>query len=143
MFQNLKTVSVKYGRDYILESTNDIYTQYLDFRSKGSPQYILNDYLDRYVRSLYQNNPIEMSVALKLIEVEPFVHYTLAECISNGIVGDDLLTKKYFSQWYNSVGNDYLFVTKTDKMRADLLTYSKLKEPKETVQDVPDTELKQ
>jgi hypothetical protein len=66
-YSSLKSVSVKYGRDYILESTDEIYNQYLSFKEKGSPQYVLNDYLDRYMRSLYQNNPIELALSLKIL----------------------------------------------------------------------------
>ena len=127
-YSNLKSVSVKYGRYYILESTDEIYNQYLDFKSKGSPQYVLNDYLDRYIRSLYQNNPIELALSLKMIEVEPMVHYTLKECIENGYTGIDLEAKRYFSEWYNSVSNDYLFATKKEVLKENLYIFAKEKQ---------------
>lgn len=137
--------SVKYGRDYILESTDSIYQQYLDYKKKGSPQYILNDYLDRYLRSLYQNNPIELSIALKLMEVEPFVHYSVVECIGINIPSETLKTKVYFSEWYNSVTNDYLIASTVAKMKADLLKYvsdKQLVEPTTTTPVVKDLNLK-
>lgn len=124
-YNSLKSVSIQYGRNYILESTDEIYKQYLDYKKENSPQYILNDYLDRYLRSLYQNNPVELSMALKMMEVEPFIHYTVDECIKMGIIGEDLQQKQYFSQWYNSKTNDYLFATTAEKMKADLLEFSK------------------
>lgn len=137
--------SVKYGRDYILESTDSIYQQYLDYKKKGSPQYVLNDYLDRYLRSLYQNNPIELSVALKLMEVEPFVHYSVIECVGINIPSDTLKTKVYFSEWYNSVNNDYLIASTVEKMKSDLLNYvsdKQLVEPTTTTPVVKDLNMK-
>jgi hypothetical protein len=122
-----KNSSVKYGRDYILESTETIYSQYLDFKTKGSPQYILNDYLDMYLRSKYQNNPIELAVALKMMEIEPYIHYSVVECLAMNLDDSDIKQKKYFSEWYNSVKNDYLFANTIEKLKADLKTYADAK----------------
>lgn len=131
---SFKNSSIKYGRDYILESTETIYSQYLDFKTKGSPQYILNDYLDMYLRSKYQNNPIELSVALKLIEVEPFIHYTALECIALNLDSETMKQKIYFPEWYNSVKNDYLFASTTEQLRKDLIAFVASKTLKENTQ---------
>jgi len=134
-----KNSSVKYGRDYILESTDAIYSQYLDYKTKGSPQYILNDYLDMYLRSKYQNNPIEMAVALKMMEVEPFVHYSVVECIALNISDDELKQKIYFPEWYNSVKNEYLFASTTEQLKKDLITFVSTKQLKEVAPVAPAT----
>jgi len=123
--KSLKSVMVKYGRDYILESTNEIFEQYLSYKTQGAPQYILNDYLDRYLRSLYQNNPIELGIALKVMEVEPFVHYTLKDCIDMQI--PNLETKIYFSDWYNSVKNEHILVTNVEALKLELKKFAESK----------------
>lgn len=126
-YSGLKSVSVKYGRDYILESTDELYATYLDYKAKGSPIYLLNDYLERYLRSLYQNNPIELMLALKIMEVEPLVHYTVKEAKDYGYTGDILNAKMFFSEWYADKKIDYLLSTSKEQLQKDLYIFAKQK----------------
>ena len=119
---------VSYGRDYILESTDDLYTEYLKFKEKGSPIFVLNDYLDRYLQSLYLNNNVELSIALKMIEVEPLVHYTMKEVIEMGYDVQTQNEKRYFSEWYNAVSNEELISKTPEELRAMLTEYVKNKQ---------------
>jgi len=125
VYPALKDVMIKYGRDYILESTNELFEQYQEKKKNGSPEYILNDALDRYLRSLYMNNHIELSLALKMMEVEPFVHYTLRDMISMNIFSEEeIAMKKYFAEWYNLTSNEKLLITDKAKLKEDLKKYA-------------------
>jgi len=119
--------TIKYGHDYILESTDQIYVQYLEYKLKGSPQYILNDYLERYLRSNYQNNPIELAVALKMMEVEPFIHYTAVECLALNLDDQTMKEKVFFPEWYSSLGNDILFSKDVSTLKGLLTTFATTK----------------
>jgi hypothetical protein len=74
---------------------------------------------------LYQNNPIELGIALKVMEVEPFVHYTLKDCIDMQI--PNLETKIYFSDWYNSVKNEHILVTNVEALKLELKKFAESK----------------
>ena len=143
LYPTLTDVSIKYGRDYILESTDELYAAYLDYKTKGSPIYLLNDYLERYLRSLYQNNPIELMLSLKMMEVEPLIHYTVKECKDAGYDGEVLKAKMYFSEWYADKSVDYLLATKKEQLKKDLYAFVKNYEVEDKQDvDVPEPELK-
>lgn len=114
---------VSYGRDYILESTDDLYQEYLSYKAKGSPIFVLNDYLDRYLQSLYLNNNVELSIALKMIEVEPLIHYSMKEAIEIGYDLQTLNEKRYFPEWYNAISNEELIANTPEQLRAKLTEY--------------------
>jgi len=128
LYPTFKKSFVKYGRNYILESTEDLFQDYINNKKNFAPQYILTDYLERYFKSKYQNNPIELGIALKMIDVEPFVHYSLKECIENGVIGKDLQAKRYFSEWYATQKNEYLFAKTVDVLKTDLYTFAQSKQ---------------
>jgi len=117
--------NVIYGRDYILESTHELLLQYQSAKSKGAPLYELNDIFERYLMSKHQNSPKEMVVAMKLMKLEPLIHYTAKEAKEMGVPEEILSQKIYFADWYNSIKKDYIFVTPIDKLKQELLTYLK------------------
>lgn len=116
------------GRYYILETPNDLLVEYLDAKTKGSPLATLTDILSKYYHSLYSENKIKLSVALKLMNVEPFVHYTLVQVQAANPAKIDLVCKIYFSEWLATLEPAYLIVTPQDKMVADLVVYGSAKE---------------
>ena len=125
---NCKEVKVMYGRDYILESTDELFTAYVDAKTKGAPIFQLNDMLERYYQSKYNNNPIELNLALKMMEVEPFIHSTIAQCLLMNLPSETLAMKIYFNDWYSQTKNDQLFSMQADKLRESLRTFVKDKQ---------------
>lgn len=125
---NCKEVKVMYGRDYILESTDDLFTAYVDAKTKGAPIFQLNDMLERYYQSKYDSNPIELNLALKMMEVEPFIHFTIAQCLTMQLPPETLAMKIYFNDWYSQTKNDQLFSMQADKLREGLRTFVKDKQ---------------
>jgi hypothetical protein len=127
MFKSFKNCSRTYGRYYILETPDELMEQYLDMKTKGAPQTALFDILRKYYHALYQDDPIELSIKLKLIDVEPFVHLTLVQVQASNPARIDFYMKMYYSEWLAMKDNTYLLVTKTEALIADLVTYSKTK----------------
>lgn len=116
-----------YGRDYILETPNEILAEYLEAKQKGTPQAALSEILSKYYHSLYSENKIKLNISLKLMMVEPFVHYTTAEVQTMNTARIDFVSKMYFSEWLATLTEAYLVVTKPEKMTADLLIYATAK----------------
>lgn len=138
LFPEFKESQITYGRNWILETPSDLLQQYYESRSKGVPDFILDDMLERYIRALYQNSPLQMAKYLKLMEVEPFLHIDAKSCLppgsspTSGCVVipsmDDYLAKIYFGEWRNTLAQMYILMSKTDKLKADLKDYCAKKE---------------
>lgn len=116
-----------YGRYYILETPDEIRSSYLDAKSKGAPQATLSEILSKYYHSLYAENKIKLNIALKLMQVEPFVHYTTVQVQAMNPAKIDFVCKMYFSEWLATVQEAYLVITKPEKMTADLIIYAEAK----------------
>lgn len=138
-FKSIKKCSRTYGRYYILETPDELMEQYLDAKTKKAPQSVLFDLLRKYYHSLYQDNPIQLAIKVKLVDVEPFVHLALAEVQAGNPSRIDFYMKMYFSEWLASKDDNYLLATKTEALIQDLTVYAKTKmvEPSETL--VPPT----
>lgn len=116
-----------YGRYYILETPADIRTAYLDAKQKGAPQSTLSELLSKYYHALYAENKIKLNIALKLMQVEPFVHYTTVQVQTMNTARIDFVCKMYFSEWLATLNDNYLVITPVAKMSADLLVYANAK----------------
>lgn len=116
-----------YGRYYILETPDDLFEAYLNAKSKGAPQSSLTDLLKKYYHSLYQEDKIRLSIMLKLMQVEPFIHYTTAQVQASNPAKMDYLAKMYYSEWLSSKDDTYLMVKKADALIADLYAYVAVK----------------
>lgn len=116
-----------YGRYYILETPDEIREAYLEAKSKGAPQSTLSELLSKYYHSLYAENKIKLNIALKLMQVEPFVHYTVVQVQTMNAARIDFLCKVYFSEWLATLQENYLVIAPIEKMSADLLVYANAK----------------
>ena len=145
LFPEFKEAQITYGRNWILETPSDLLQQYYESRTKGVPDFILDEMLDRYIRAHYQNSPVQMAKYLKLMEVEPFLHIDAKFCLppgsspTSGCVVipsmDDYLAKIYFGEWRNTLTEAYIIMSKADKLKSDLLEYCSKKE----IEDEPAT----
>lgn len=138
-FDSFKSSQRTYGRYYILETPDELMEQYLDMKTKGAPQTSLFDTLKRYYHSYYANDPIQLSIKLKLIDVEPFIHQTVVQVQATNPSRIDFFTKVYYSEWLAAKDDNYLLATPIEKLLIDLQTYAeqKMVEPAETL--VPPT----
>lgn len=116
-----------YGRYYILETPDDLLIEYLDAKAKGAAQATLTDILSKYYHSLYSENKIKLAVALKLMLVEPFVHYTTVQVQAMNPAKIDVVCKIYFSEWLALQTKEYLITADQKKMTGDLLVYAEAK----------------
>lgn len=131
--EQFKKSARTYGRYYILETPDEIRLTYLDAKTKGAPQTTLSEILSKYYHSLYAENKIKLNIALKLMQVEPFVHHKIAEVQAMNPSRIDFFCKMYFSEWLATLQEAYLVITKPEKMVLDLIAYSTTKtvEPSE------------
>jgi hypothetical protein len=133
---SFKGSSISYGRYYILETPGELMDEYLEMKTKGASQSSLFAALKRYIHSAYCTDPSQLAVELKMINVEPFVHSTVAQVQAGNPAKIDYLAKLYFSEWRQLQTFDYLLATNEVTLRASLVTYATEKQkliPEEVV----------
>jgi hypothetical protein len=98
-----KKASISYGRDYILKTADELMETYQSMRTKGAPDFTLDEALERFYRARYQNNPVQLAKYLKMLDVEPFPHITVQ--IAKTLITDfnEYNAKLYFGEWANTV----------------------------------------
>jgi hypothetical protein len=116
--------SVNYGRRYMIEGPDDIWKKYSDARVAGAPVSVLDDLLIEYYEAKYTSDPIALSVALKLMYVEPFVHNTLEEVKELGLSEERWKEKLYFYEWYKQTPEVELLEQKPDELRKALTRFA-------------------
>lgn len=126
---NLKQSGRTYGRYYILETPDELMEQYLDMKTKGAPQATLNDSLEKYYHSVYANDPNQLAIKLKLMNVEPFVHLTTVQVQANNPARIDFFCKLYFSEWLALQLDSYILMTPAAKLIVELVVYATEKMP--------------
>ncbi|MBK7885483.1 MAG: hypothetical protein IPJ81_18085 [Chitinophagaceae bacterium] len=130
---SFKNSSISYGRDYILKNADELMKEYQEMRTKGAPDFSLDEALEKYYQAKYQNNPLQLAIALKKLDVEPFPHINIVNAKS--IITDftDYNTKLYFGEWSNTI-EDILWIKSTvEKLKELLKAYvaaKKITEPK-------------
>ena len=127
MFPSFKKSTRTYGRYYILETPDELMEEYLEMKQKGAPQLSLFDTLRKYYHSLYATNQVQLAIKLKLINVEPFVHQSVAQVMSANPSKIDFYSKMYFSEWLAAKDDNYLLATPEAALLADLQKYAKEK----------------
>jgi hypothetical protein len=134
-----KGASISYGRNYILETPQDLAQYYYDMCRNGAPDSLKDDALERYIRSLYQNNPVQQAKYLKLIKVIPFPHNTVSEVEASAYIPlEDKLAKRYGGEWQDTVSEIYIIETPLPDIRKALrefVTQKGITEPEEVNQN--------
>ncbi len=118
-----KKASIAYGRDYILKSSEQLMLEYQEMRTKGAPDFCLDEALEKYYQAKYQTNPLMQVKYLKMLDVEPFPHLKVSE--AKAIITDfvDYNCKLYFGEWANTIPDGRWIIDKPEVLIAQLKEY--------------------
>ena len=132
-----KGCSFKAGDRYSVESPNSIWDKYSSARTTGASQAVLDGLLRDYFEAKYQNNPIQLEIALKQLSVEPWVHATIQQVLLMQSVSDlDKTCKTYFSEWKSTLTDMDWVINTDEKLRELMIAYCT---PKVVVEVEPKT----
>lgn len=120
--------SVSYGRRYLLEGPDEIWHRYEQARIKGAPQTVLDSHLNEYYEAAYQSDPISLAKALKLMYVEPFVHYTASQLKGLNPSPADYTAKLYYPEWLATVSEGMLLSMDIASLKQSLSEYVEAKQ---------------
>lgn len=123
--------SINYGRDYVLRTPDELMANYITLRTKGAPDFTLDEALEKYYKAKYQSNPLQLQKYLKMLDVEPFPHLQLSN--AKGVITDftDYNCKVYFGEWSNTIPEIEWIRNKPEKLREMLKAYVTAKGIKE------------
>ncbi len=124
---SFKNSSIAYGRDYILKTADELMKQYQEMRSNGAPDFSLDQALENYYQAKYQNNPVQLAISLKKLNVEPFPHISINNAKSIITDFNDYNAKLYFGEWADTIKDIMWISTPADKLRQQLKEYVKAK----------------
>lgn len=130
--------SITYGRDWVLRSPDELLATYLTLRTKGAPDFTLDEALEKYYKAKYQTNPVQLEKYLKMLDVEPFPHISVN--IAKGLITDftEYNCKLYFGEWANTVVDIEWIKQKPEQLKKKLKDYvlaKGLTEPKPEVKN--------
>lgn len=120
--------SVHYGRRYMLEGPDTLWTKYLDAKEAGTSQSELDDILIDYIEAKYESNPLKIAVKVKLMKVEPFVHYTIEQVLTFKLTDQDYKEKLFYGEWLSLQSNAILYSATSIELKASLTTYAATKQ---------------
>lgn len=125
---NYPGASVSYGRRYMLEGPDEIWNKYSQARKDGAPQSVLDDLLNEYYDAKYMTDPMGLAVAKKLMYLEPFVHYRVAEVKALNPSPEDYKAKLYFGEFLSSLNEAMLLSYSLELLKEQLMTFAGEKE---------------
>lgn len=130
---SFKRSQVTYGRDYILKTADQLMENYQTMRTKGAPDFSLDEALEKYYRAAYQNNPLQLQKYLKKLDVEPFPHLSILNAKSVITDFNDYNTKLYYGEWADTIPDiDWIKLTAVQlkTLLREYVTEKKIPEPK-------------
>lgn len=120
--------SSNYGRRYMLEGPDVLWLRYSDARAKGVAISALDNLLMQYYEAEFVSDPMKLEVMIKLMKVEPFVHYKTSEVLNFKIGDADYKAKLYFGEWLSEQTEAYILAMDTKMLRESLYQYADAKQ---------------
>lgn len=97
----VKSITVVYGKRFIMESPDAIWLKYQAARKEGAPEFTKNHLLEQFYQSEYEHDPEMLAYSLKGIRVEPHIHQEAKELYDMQVSPQ---AKLLFSQWWQDQG---------------------------------------
>lgn len=126
---------VYYGRRYMLEGPDAIWEKYSTARTKGVAISALDDLLIEYYEAKFMTDPVKLAIQMKLMKVEPFVHYKIGEVQAFKPSPDDYKAKLYFGEWLSEQNDGIILVMEVVDLRKSLYEFTSTKQ---TVEEKPE-----
>ena len=119
--------SVKYGKRYMLESHDVLFERYIDAKTKGAAESVLNDMLVEYYETKYDSDPVKLAIQIKLMKVEPFVHLTATQLKALSPAEEDYKAKLYFGEWLATLNDAMILSFSEEELKTQLAENVKTK----------------
>jgi hypothetical protein len=123
-----KGSSISYGRRFQIESPDTLWEKYKNARLAGAPISALDDMLKEYLQAKFENHSIELQKQLKLMDIEPFVHYTMIQVQTLNITNLDKAKKLYFQDFIRTLTDNEIIILEKEILEQKLTEYAQERE---------------
>lgn len=114
-----------YGKRFLIETPDQIWSKYLQAKEKQAPEAALNLLLEQYYESEFMNDPFSLEYYAKLMRIEPFVHHSVSTVSTwQGASAADLAAKVYFQEWIDTVSRADVVSKTVEQNKLDLMNYA-------------------
>ena len=97
---NPDATSINWGRRYMMEPIDKVLEKYTEAKDNGAPKVSLDHLLIQYYQSEFMNDAQTLSIMIKGMKVEPFVHKTDEQVLALRVAVKDYTNKIYFNEWW-------------------------------------------
>lgn len=119
-----KGASISYGRRFMIETPDQIWTKLQSARKDGAPYAALMDLYYDYLEARYSANAIEMQKMMKLAKIEPLPFVKYEEFGRLMTFPDIILRQKFwFEKWYALKTDPEILLTELKVLQADFDTF--------------------
>ena len=119
-----KGSSINYGRRFLVESPDQIWKKYENAKKIGSPKVTLDYLLNQFYQAEFANDIESMTIAIKGIKLEPFVHKTDEEISKLTEVSSEYKIRKYyFNEWFKSLEYEDILLKDVEKLKTEFDNY--------------------
>jgi hypothetical protein len=115
---------ISYSRRYIIESPDVLWSRYQDARGKRSPDMALNYMLEQFYYSEFSSNSMMADYYVKLMYVEPYVHYTIVEVDAMIIPEVIKKAKRFFPEWIRDTPDTDIITKDVTQLSNELIIYA-------------------
>lgn len=120
--------SVNYGKRYMIESPDVLWDKYSKARAAGAAISVLDDLLIEYYEAKYNSDPVRLSIQIKLMKVEPFVHMTVTQLKGLSASDRDYKAKLYFGEWLGELNDAMIIANSAEALRELMYKSTETKE---------------
>ena len=120
---NPNGTSINWGRRFLMESPDMVLDKYIEAKEKNAPKVSLDHLLNQYYQSEFANDSQTLSIMIKGMKIEPFVHKSDEEVQKLGVKLVDYNSKLYFNEWWVTLDEQYVLITPPEKLRLELNKY--------------------
>lgn len=120
--------SINWGRRYMMEPPDKVLEKYIEAKDKNAPKVSLDHLLSQYYQSEFMNDHQTLSIMIKGMKVEPFVHKSDEEVQGLGIVQKDYINKIYFNEWWVTLDEMEILTKDTTQLLVELNKFTQDKQ---------------
>lgn len=126
--QSYSGCSVNYGTRFLIETPDALRNALSEGIKNKLPFNVLYNMHREYIEAKYDNDPNQLAIELKMMEIEPFPYFTIQEAMEAGVSGEDLKEKVYYASWYARLQPFDRLVKSADELRNSLKDFVSGKE---------------
>jgi hypothetical protein len=100
--KDAKICNIVYGRNYIIQPPEFLFSEYQKARQENAPVTILDRKLSEYITSKHKNDPQTLRVELMKKDLEPYVHFDL-KLVFDIFGVEEAKKKAMFTDWWETL----------------------------------------